>query len=481
MKKLLLSYIAATSIFSCVGNSCYASSLHKELDFVNEIANAIQHANDHPDVWPGFNISSTPSIVYFSNLHNYAYDFLPINANWKQIQRQGKPIFFLEKDEYGINNQPWGYGVLIDNQQSYLFHYMDILDLNANRHIFLHERFHMYQLEAFPREFLLYMTQPYTGFNHIENVKLSYLEIKVLNNYLLNSNIDSLKDYVAINQYRENLIGVESSQYEQGKEMMEGLADYYAYTVANKDDESRKISMIKSYQNVCSLENVIKCEMHQRYYFTGAVVGVALDQLAINGWKEKMIKDRISIRGQLYRALPMNEAQIKKRIESAKIRYHYEELTKPIEQELISFQVELKNKQDTYSQMDGVILNIKKTPCNLFGQIKSEKEYFISSNTLFNTNVVGNSSCQDGSIKVNYLHLPFVFESDEYKNEFKIASDTKITINGITTSAKEFLEAGRSVKFDSLSIANQMVTIESKGRHGDLNVEANKISLKYSD
>jgi hypothetical protein len=153
MKKLIL-FIALTSIFSSVESFCYASAPHEELDFVNSIANAIQHANEHPDVWPGFNISSTPSIVYFSNLHNYAYDFSPININWKQIQRQGKPVYFLEKDEYGINNQPWGYGVLIDNQQSYLFRYMDILDLNANRHIFLHERFHMHQLDTFPREFL---------------------------------------------------------------------------------------------------------------------------------------------------------------------------------------------------------------------------------------------------------------------------------------------------------------------------------------
>ena len=426
--------IVSISISFC--GACYAlPPSTEELSFVSKMSETFQYINENPMLWPEFTISSKPSIIYFANKHNYAFNFLPINPHWIKLQNQVSPVYFLENDEYGINDIAWAYDKMIDHQATYLFKYIASSTILDNIHVLLHERFHMFQFEKFPEQ--IYFSGTYTGFTQLENVKLSYLEIAALKNYLIHSDINSLQDYVAINQYRQTLIGTESSRYEAGKENIEGLAEYYAWNGMNLDTKSRNDAMLKSFQDTCTLDNLIKCQIHHRYYFTGAVIGIALDQLSPVIWKEHLMKNKVSVREQLYRLFPMNDEQLMQHIEHAKSYYHYETLIQPIETSIIDYQNKLSEQQEIYDKSTGVVFNLQKTPCNLFGMILTDKTYWINSDYVLNINMTGHSSCQDESILVDYNHLPFCYESNEYKNEFKISTDSQIIVDGVTIILQE--------------------------------------------
>ncbi|WP_058473103.1 hypothetical protein [Legionella quateirensis] len=466
---LLLSFLIMT-------NNLFANN--NELLLTRELSQSLALINSNANIWPKFKISSKPIIVYFSNQHHYAYYFSPINSNWKIQSDQSFPVYFLDHDEYEIDNLSWSDGNIIDGQPSFVFGLETIKDI-SNRdilHLLFHERFHIFQFEDFPVQ--IYNFGTYTGFNQIENVKLTYIEDLALGEYLTNDNIEALKDYVAINQYRQKLMGDISTIYEATKENMEGIADYYGWSVAISNEAERNQAMITTYKNKCGIDKLIKCQLQDRYYFTGAAVGIALDNLSVGDWKDKLVKNKSFIRNQLHQYFSFSDTQISQRVNQAKERYNYAEITRPIEVAIERYKERRSKEMNSYNNQPGVKLNIERRPCNLFGMTMADENFYIDSNIQLYINQIGNSSCPDHSIIVNYFNIPYVLKTENIgRIQVKIDNDTLLEIDGKSISAKDLSATDTAIDFNNLYLKNTVIEIEIKNRSARLDIKGNELNL----
>ncbi len=439
-----------------------------ELNTVAEMGQLLNQESQNR-VWPALNINGNPIIIYFKNKHNYAFNFTPINPGWKAINGQPRPVYSLDHDAYGINNALWIGSYPIDNQPSFIFN-IDAFDgighgRTEAEHVLFHERFHMFQFESFPGDIWAYKT--YDGFNNVENVKLTYLEDAALKNYLTTSDLEAIKDYAAINQYREKIMDSDSADYEAKKENLEGLADYYGWKMAISNSKERNNKIIDTYKNRCNLDELIRCQIHNRYYFTGTVVGLALDQLMTATWKKKLVENKFFIRKQLFQYYAMSDNQIQKRIADAKVKYHYDEITQPVEDAIKKYKQNRDVELKAYENKQGVIFNIEKMPCNRYGGIAVQKTYYFDSNTQLEIGSAGNSSCPDGSIQVNYLKTPYVLQIENIgEKQIKINSKIKMNIDGKSFEVGEVAKINSEIHFMNFSLTDPTIEIIVKNRRG---------------
>lgn len=462
LSKKILCLLACLSL---VPSLTYADN--HELSLVAALANSLNRA-DKSAIWPEFKINSSPIIIYFSNNHHYAYNFFPTNPDWKIQNDSSRTLYYLDHDAYGIDDLPWG-NSMIDGQSSFIFNVDGIPDPSNNiiLHVLLHERFHVFQFKNFPTD--IYNFDTYNGFNNLENVKLTYIEDLALSDYLTTSSVQALKDFVAINQYRQKMIGTDSAQYEMKKENIEGIADYYGWSMAIPNETERNRTIISTYKNTCDMNHLIKCQIHNRYYFTGNSIAIALDQLTPEIWKEKLVKNKLSIRDQLNQYFAMTDSQIQKRVREAKIYYHYEDITKPIEQAIKNYKDKRDSEFNHYTNSTGVIFNLERIPCDAYSMISSKDIYYMDSNTQLILDNNGITSCSDESIKINFIKTPYTLQKEHSGEEqVKINPDTKIEYDGKSIYLSELAKVNMSIDFDNLHLQDPALEVTIKNRHGQL-------------
>ena len=107
---------------SCFGiNSiAHASNEMSEQQIIARMNASIERLNIGNSPWSEFNIKANPIIVTFANQHNYAYFFSPKNPNWVKISDQ-PTTFYLNNDEYKIDQLAWSFGNIVDGQAVLIF------------------------------------------------------------------------------------------------------------------------------------------------------------------------------------------------------------------------------------------------------------------------------------------------------------------------------------------------------------------------
>lgn len=415
--------------------------------------------NNHNTAWPDSNIFQTPTLIHFSNHHTYAFHFAPTNTHWQQYRDLNPPSYFLPDDEYHLDGIPLSYGINIDGQKTYVYSYIEQKkaksDIDLNTLVALHERFHLFQIEQpYFSSFYKNYANLYPELKDPENLALSYLELYTIQDYWKNHNLESLKDYVAINQYRSRNLQKTSINYEIAKETIEGLADYFVLASA-PEDIGFKVIVDDSLNTECleNSEHAIDCQRQWRYYFTGAVTALALDELAYN-WKQIFIQAHTSPRLQLLQLLKMDDDTMMQRVHDAQLKFHYSKIEQEIKVHLTRYEEKISSYLQQYDAMPGVSFELHSGFNHGTEGYSSQQEMYYLDNlkTLqINFSIVTTSADKKYIWKCH--HLPYILESNtSYK--FKLAPDTLITLDKKTLQIEALLSKLKRQPFTDLSIIN---------------------------
>lgn len=322
MKK---SFISALLCLLCI-STAHAGDIEQNYISMTEAAISFVDQNQYV-VWPGFHISKTPTILYFSDTqHIYAFRFIPKNPDWQKLIVRNQPIYYLDHDEIGAKEMDdMEFDKKIDEQSSFVikpFSNVSTKDMTHDVIALAHERFHMYEIleSRFSRSSIDYSVHPYIGLNKT-NITLSYLELDILKNYLVTKDENSLKNYIAVHQYRTQLLDQESIAYENAKEILEGMAAYVGFQSVNlnNQDKIQRIMTDPTFSAACSSpsdeKKIPDCIEHNRYYFIGPALGYALDNIAPTSWKETVELSGTTPDALLQQYYPMSQDEITQRVQ----------------------------------------------------------------------------------------------------------------------------------------------------------------------
>jgi len=466
-------FICAILIFS---TSSYAKD---EDDFTLAVAKTVSFVNQQQvDIWPGFSISTIPSIVHFGGQHIYGYNFNPKHPHWEKRIIDTEAVYYLDQDEIGIGNISLSFDFVVDDQHSYVYGYLSddaCTDVRGNIFRFAHERFHLYQDEKFPSS--TFPFESYDGFNQIENVQLAYLEAAVMKEYLSTYSQEAIKDYIAIYQYRSRLLNNESKLYEQHKINIEGIATYVGLKSLGLNEKIRNQFLVNNYDHWCSFNKINDCILRRQYYFSGAAIGFVLDKDSDQTWKQDLEKNGICPLVHLIQKYPMSEVEINKRLKMAKIRYHFEKIEKPVEDAINTYQAEIKEKENNYQSFPGIELTTK-FACPMSGTRASQKQYFINGHLSLHIGVNIQMACDNNAVTISSRNLPFLYESNQYSEKFKVDPSTRLIINDHEETIEALFKKGKSVLFHDLILENSNTIIRIKNLVGIIQLQDKSLLLK---
>ncbi len=460
----------------CIFTKSYAlPSPVEESAFVKKIHDSMQHMSDL-SIWPQNDIHLKPTLLHFTNHHNYALQFQPTNPHWQLLSEFSPFVYFLEKDEYQLDKIPLSYGKAIDGQSPfYIYQYIEKTG-ERNSFVALHERFHFFQMEH--DEFRFFNFGVYKELTSLINMALSYLELSAIEDYWLNNQEESLKDYIAITQFRERTLCKESINYEIGKEVWEGLANYFA--IAALTDE-RPIKQQLLQQERCSknFEENITCQRQLRYYYTGAIAAFALDNLSVMDWKQKFIEQHLAPRIQLQQLFKMDEKEINQRVQSAKERFDFNKSEEQIQLILNDYLKNMNQHLQDFKNQEG-------TPLTLFSGFKktigasrteSEQSYFIDSNQELKIKVTSIETTSDKRYTMETNELPYLL-STSTSTQFKLVPTIEIKIDGKKVNMEALVNSNQVIDFKSLLIFNSNFMLQLIDLEGLIESNDGAITIK---
>ncbi|MDP1603390.1 MAG: hypothetical protein Q8M03_09015 [Legionella sp.] len=461
------------SLFVFNGQASFGESV--ETTFIQLLSRAISKVNDEEGaLWPGFQVSKTPSIVHFSNAHFYAFDYTPKLQTWQKTVIEGRDVFYLPENSLNLTI-PLACQSMVEDQPSYVYKYHEVATPARNVSAFIHERFHCYQYLNYR---VTQWADSYTGFNNLENIQLAFLEAEVLKNYSKTQSLEDLKNFVAVNRFRTKLLDDGSILYEERQERYEGMADYVAWQIAVPERESRIDGIIADYErpDVCAPANAIDCVLKQRYYLTGNIIGFALDNLNSKNWKFLVEKEEASPRQLLLANFPMTSEEIDHRLAETKARYHYDELIAPVNEALDNYKAELAQQLKAYNNLSGIKFRFSQLPCGS-GGAQTGKTYYIDGESRLALDVQSHTECLDNSFFVNY-HLPFEFTTSQFV-EIKIPSDALMVIDGRKITATDLAETQQEIIFNNLEIRAADLSFRAINSPGKLSSLEHSLSLQF--
>ena len=468
------------SISSCFLPYCYAQiSTDAEKQYVERMQDIFQEM-PALNIWPQNDIYLTPTFFHFSNHHTYAFQFKPTNPNWKKLNTE-TPIYFLEHDEYHLDNVPLGYGNIIDNQSpTYIFKYNDSYPHPEEKNIFvaLHERFHFFQRTHEPFKTLQFNAYP--DLKNIDNMALSYLELRVLKEYWINHQEDALKDYIAIVSARAKKLKQTSEEYELSKEIMEGLANYFAISAISEKTFNVREMLQTDLEINCpqNFENGIDCQRQHRYYYTGAVVAFALDSFSVD-WKTIFVEKRLSPREQLQRYFNMPINEIDARVLRVKQQFDYEHILAGLHQTTDDYFKKLDNHLKKYEKSEGVKLELWHGFTNegSAGYGSAEENYFIDGLSRLQVNFTSTNISGDNHWILKTNNIPYLIESGT-SIQVKLKSLTEILVNDKPINMTEVMNMPEPLFFNSLVITTPQFELKIQELPGKIIINKGKIDIK---
>lgn len=491
----------------CVANT-YAQNV--EHDFALQMQKTISYVKEHSsDVWPGFHLSATPIVVYFTDRdksysHLYAFNFKPVNPAWLPLNFNQSPVYYLDKDIYNISSIAWGFKT-IDGQRSFIFDpdpKQDSLQNVANTVYF---RFFNYQ--HFHNESNFPQNDPweypdYNGLQQLMQVKLSYLELEALKNYLqiedTTQKENSLKDAVAINQYRAMILDAGSKQYDSYLSRNWGLSGYVSWKSLNPLHDTQYIQALNTNCNISSssnFESIRSCLEYDRYNFLTLVYGLSLDRHLNSEWKKEVETNKASpeVLLQRYYRFSNEEAEARVNYIIKNDKYNFSKLSLIVESKLNPFIEDTNKLQESYRQHPGIELQVFYQPAyeNLKSDVRVKnstetKSYYINNKTELYTNYSGNGGNYDErKLSINFHNIPYFYNNvlntpfGMQWGKFKVTPDTKLIIDRRVYTIGDFMKDKKRTCFIKLLIENQEVKLTMKSMHGYIDGTGETLIIKY--
>lgn len=457
MVKYVLSLVALIIGLSVVSpmRSLHSEEISaKEQQFVIKIRQTIDRLNNEKGlVWKDFDLNC-PIVVTFSKKHIYAFGLKSQNPLW-QVKNDG--ILFSDVDHWGVTAVAMQDKFLVDNEEAFVFS----IDLNeensfADRPILVlvHELFHRYQFAHFKRmEDIGY----YSDKLNRENLSLIALEERILVDFLKikkEYKLDVLKDYMAVNLKRQQIMNPSSVKWEQFQQVMEGLADYVSietfdhFSILEKFDGHRHLQFTLS--GYIYSEDAQELAVKWSHYGLGATLGKALDFLNVADWKAQIEEGKTQ--GQILKeVLELSDEEVNRRSNFAKEFYKYDEIAKEIDVKVTSFTEMVDGLMAGYESQEGVVAMIERPrDVGINGGGSSLGIYHLENGTTVSVKDKSFSSATDNSWKLELKEVPFLLQNGGGARIIKIDHHSKIVLDGKVYTLKELRQEKHKKSFKTL-------------------------------
>jgi|GEM_PF-2518247 len=489
MNKFVIFFITITVIlFGSFGPLSSQEISLKEKAFVLKISQTIHSLKNRSNtIWKNYNLSDTPVIVSFSNEHIYAFNLKSNNPAWKILDETETETLFSDTDPWGINKITMQDKFIVDGTETFVFR----IDENENNGfadrpvlVLVHELFHRYQFANFKKSDDV---GRYEDQSNIENLSMIELEERILIDFLKvpkNEKLEALKNFMAVNQARNQIISKASIKWERFQQVMEGLADYAAtetfdtFPIIEKFDGEKHLQILLS--GYIYSEDPQELAVKWRHYGVGAALGKALDFLKVSGWKDRVELGE-SQGSILEKSIVLSNTEIKKRLAQLKNRYKYTELKQNIEKKVNGFREMMEDLRLDYEAQDGFVVLIEKpyeisingggSTCGIFhldyGMTVSVKDKSFSSST-------------DNTWKIELKEIPFLLQNRDGSRILKVDHELNMLLDGKAVSIQDLKSSKKERPFKTLSWDCQTSSFESVEREGHIICDDEGLSIIYN-
>lgn len=508
-----------SGLILCVSNG-YA--LDMERDFAGKMVDAMAYVDKHESaVWPGFRLNSTPIIGYFAGdtdsanyLHAYAFRFQPEKSAWQRLTINQQPVYYIDKDLYQLNRTSWGFRD-IDGQKTFINHQRTKLGGNNQAADMIDIRFYDFQQRdgesKFP-ENVHNETLMYGWNNQVLLARLNLLEMEILKGYLQASETAqknaSLRDAIAVNQYRASLLDNESRRFEAFSSIGYGLGGYVGWRSLNLSNDSQYLSAMPENCNIHSstfndYESVRSCLYYDHFKFSTLVYGLILDKNIGNSWKSDAEEKNISPELQIRKYIGLSDAEASARTIAIMNNhlYNLDKIDSALTKSFKPYHDEVEKLENNYKLSDGIELEIFNTSFSQQGYkikpygkhkdhsiVENVKIYNINNWAFFLTNLSDwtRAELDDKLYFIEFKDTPFVFLRSPIKNgfatwqKFKISPETKIVLDGNSETFSHFKAEKKHVNFQKLLIENAEVTVNLTNIAGEIDSTGDNVKIKFN-
>ena len=456
----------------------------KERQFVEKISQTIDRLNNEKGlVWKDFDLNC-PIVVTFSKKNIYAFGLNSKNPLW-HVKNDG--ILFSEVDHWGVTLVAMQDKFLMDNEEAFVFS----IDLNEHNSfpdrpvlVLVHELFHRYQFAHFKKmDDIGY----YADKLNRENLALIALEERILVDFLKvrkEFKLDVLKDYMAVNQKRHEIMNPSSVKWEQFQQVMEGLADYVSIETADRFailprfDGDRHLQITLS--GYIYSEDAQELAVKWSHYGLGATLGKALDFLNVVDWKAQIEKG--SSQGQILKnVIELSDDELISRLIFAKKLYKYDEIEKEIDGKVTSFTKMVDGLMADYEEQDGLVAMIERPrDVGINGGGSSLGIYHLENGTTVSVKDKSFSSSTDNNWKLELKEIPFLLQNGAGARIIKIDHHSKIILDGKPYTIEELKKENHPKSFKTLFWDCSTSVFESNDRVGKLSVSHERLEVIFN-
>jgi hypothetical protein len=476
MQRILLILLLAILCFSAIFST--EESLENEEHQVNILASLLhEFKTPSNEIWPGFDLHASPSIVHFKNGHLYAFG-LPFTNQWQIKQINKHAIHFSEQDAWGATQVMMHPAFVINGRTSFVFQ-LQHQDLSLKT--FVHERFHLHQFEHFTRyeeQFAHYSSQW-----DEENQILIGIENWLLTQFLSDSSqrrVEYLKDFVAINAERLRNLSDPCIAWEDLQQRMEGLADYvsaktfFAFPLLKEFIVEKTLLDMRHYK-INKSYSVINDAIRTRHYFVGATIGHALDILDDKNWKVNIEKGMPLIVA-LDNALSLSDEEIQERQDRLKQLPIYNQISQSMRAQLNQEKDAITKISQNFEACEGLVIHMMRPNKGISGGGKNQTSMQLGHGKSISLIDSSFASSYDQKWQMRLKEIPFVMENGRGGQTFKLQRELVIEVDGVKIALQEL--QGPELLFSSLAWASEHCDLKAD-MPGCLNVINDEIYIHF--
>lgn len=469
----------------------------QELESVKTIAQIITalHEEQASQVWPGYDLTTSPLIITFDNGHLYAFNLKSTSHAWQKLTVEKMNVLYTDKDQWDLSDVPMNPQFEIEGQTAFVFR-LDVMQLDPYLPflVLVHERFHQYQFTHFRDKH----SDPDGYLDHLnpENLALMQIEELLLANFLKSygnstedpqpklDKLECLKNFVAVHTARGALMHSSSIQWEQNQQRMEGMADYVSmktfdvfHLLPGFDSQTNLLTTIQGYADN---DNVSDRVIKWRHYGVGAALGYALDFIHVNNWKEQVEVHGRPLDDLLSQSIVLSDEELAVRVKQVKKVYGYDRLLVSVQKHLTAYQNEIADHVKQFQLLEGVTVTLD-SPLGvpLSGGGYDQHLYYMADGSMLSIENTSTNITRDNLWKICFEKTPFIFQGSAGEREFKVESGLQIIMDGQSYSMTDLVKTKNKKKFTSISWKGERSEFSCVQHKGVLESYQGKIFIRF--
>lgn len=436
-------------------------------------------------IWPGLKIGNRPTIVAIEDTNElYAFDLTVNDNRWQKRVVQGVPVNYMPDNIIGFNAehdifQPGGF-FMFNNQQiiptfAYTTEGYDGNDYFNKLSMSLAYYF-AYELNDSPYaknkiKFVNKYLNPtvYNAFNNANIVSLLYIELSILKDYVTTQNMELLKTFAAVHQYRTMQLDANAKNFEIDNDIPFWYITLKALELNGGDTSAL---LIHEY-NDCFYDD--KAYALSRYYIDTLSRIFETEQYVLDkiepDWKVDVEKNDTTTTSIFMKHYPLSTEEIQSLTATAKSHYGYDALFQKYNNMLTPYLAEMNQLLDEYKKQNDVEFIIQKQSIGNFSRYGYSATLYkpnSSGTTLFANATYVDYEYENITFHEEKMPLCIMFPSSDVLAKFKLSSDTILILNNDEkiTIAK-FMQMKKPRKINHLEVNEEngmRLLITTKGK-----------------